>query len=88
VEKRAISGRAVDIAIEPAATHGSAEHFVSSHAVIIPWIAAVVSQRPAPGSTRLRPLTDGSGWLGNNHTTEVAAYGMFAGPKQETSWLP
>jgi hypothetical protein len=38
--------------------------------------------------TRLRTVTDASGWLGNNHTAEIAAYGVFAGPKQEASWLP
>jgi dienelactone hydrolase len=75
-------------AIEPDATHGSVEHFVSSHRLIIPWIAAVLAQRLEPGGTRLRPVTDASGWLGYNHTTEVAAHRAFARPKQEASWLP
>ena len=76
------------LAIEPGATHGSQEGFVSSHQLMIPWIAAVLRQRLAPGSTRLRPVTDESGWLGNNNTAEVAPYATFPGPKEGASWLP
>ena len=75
-------------AIEPGATHASEESFVSSHALVIPWIAAVVRQRLAPGSTRLRPITADSEWFGNNHTAEVAPHATFPGSKEEASWLP
>jgi hypothetical protein len=75
-------------AIEPGATHASERAVVSSHALIIPWIAAVLRQRLEPGSTRLRAVTDDSAWLGNNHSAEVAPQATFPGPKSESSWLP
>jgi pimeloyl-ACP methyl ester carboxylesterase len=75
-------------AIDPAATHGSEERFVSNHVLMIPWIAAVLRQRLEPGSTQLRPVTDDSGWLGNNHSAEVAPYAIFGSPKGDASWLP
>jgi hypothetical protein len=75
-------------AIEPGATHGSEEGIVSSHGLIIPWIAAVVRQRLAPDSTRLRPVTEDSGWLGNNQSAEIGPQAAFAGPKEKSSWLP
>lgn len=75
-------------AIEPRATHQDKQTLVSSQALIIPWIAAVLRQRLQPGSMRLRPVTDDSGWLGNNRSTEVSRYATFPGPKREASWLP
>jgi pimeloyl-ACP methyl ester carboxylesterase len=75
-------------AIEPGATHASEETFVSSHELMIPWIAAVLGQRLAPGSSPLRRVTENNGWLGNNHSAEVAPHATFAGPKEEASWLP
>lgn len=75
-------------AVEPGATHRDDQTLVTSQQLIIPWIAAVLRQRLGPGSMRLRPVTENSGWLGNNHTTEVAPYATFPGPKPEASWLP
>jgi len=75
-------------AIEPGATHRDEQTLVSSQKLIIPWIAAVLRQRLQPGSMRLRPVTEDSGWLGNAHKTEVAPYATFPGPKGEASWLP
>jgi hypothetical protein len=75
-------------AIEPGATHGSEQAFVSSYALIIPWIEAVLHQRLESESTRLRPLTEESGWLGSNESVEVVPYATFRGPQQEASWLP
>ena len=75
-------------AVEPGATHRDDQTLVSSQQLIIPWIAAVLRQRLGPGSMRLRPVTENSGWLGNNHKTEVAPYATFPGPKPEASWLP
>jgi pimeloyl-ACP methyl ester carboxylesterase len=86
------SGRAAGapwtFAIEPGATHGTEESVVSSHGLILPWIAAVVRQRLAPGSTRLRPVTEDSGWLGNNQSAEIGPHATFASPKEKASWLP
>jgi hypothetical protein len=73
-------------AIEPGATHRDKQILVSSQELIIPWIAAVLRQRLQPGSMRLRPVTEDSGWLGNNHSAEVAPYATF--PKGQASWLP
>ena len=75
-------------AIEPRATHQDKQTLVSSQALIIPWIAAVLRQRLQPGSMRLRPVSEDSGWLGNNRSTEVSRYATFPGPKREASWLP
>ena len=75
-------------AVEPGATHRDDDTLVSSQQLIIPWIAAVLRQRLGPGSMRLRPVTENSGWLGNNHNTEVAPYATFPDPKREASWLP
>ena len=75
-------------AVEPGATHRDDQTLVSSQQLILPWIAAVLRQRLEPGSTRLRPVTENSGWLGNNRKYEVAPYATFPGPKREASWLP
>ena len=76
-------------AVEPGATHRDDQTLISSQQLIIPWIAAVLRQRLGPSGTRLRPVTEDSGWLGNNdHTEGVAPYATFACPKREASWLP
>jgi dienelactone hydrolase len=75
-------------AIEPGATHGSQQSFAASQALIIPWVAAVLAQRLEPGSMRLRPVTQESGWLGNNQNAEVAPHATFRDVKDGTSWLP
>lgn len=76
------------LAVEPGATHRDDQTLVSSQQLIIPWIAAVLRQRLRPGSVQLRPVTEESGWLGNNHKTETAPYATFPGPPREASWLP
>jgi len=75
-------------AVEPGATHRDDQSLVSSQQLTFPWIAAVLRQRLGPGSTRLQPVTENSGWLGNNQKNEAAPYATFAGPKPEASWLP
>jgi dienelactone hydrolase len=87
--KRARSaGAPWTFAIESGATHASEESFASSHALILPWIAAVVRQRLEPAGTRLRAITDERAWLGNNHSAEVVPFAAFSGPREGTSWLP
>ena len=66
----------------------SEEIFKASQALMIPWIEAALRQRLLPGGTRLRPVTDESGWLGNNQSAEVAPHARFAGPREEARWLP
>jgi hypothetical protein len=78
----------MDFAIDPAATHSSEERFVFNHVLMIPWIEAVLRQRLEPGSTRLRAVTDDSGWLGNNQSGEIAPHARFRGAKEVASWLP
>jgi hypothetical protein len=75
-------------AVEPGAPHRDDQTLVDSQQLIIPWIAAVLRQRLERGSMRLRAVTENSGWLGNNHTNEVAPYATFPGLKPEASWLP
>lgn len=76
-------------AVEPGATHRDDQTLISSQRLIMPWIAAILRQRLGPSGTRLRPVTEDSGWLGNNTNTEaVAPYASFPGAKPEASWLP
>ena len=74
--------------VEPDATHGDERALTNANGLIIPWITAVLRQRlPLNGAT-LRRVTDGSAWLGNNQTGEVAPFGTFSGSKPGASWLP
>jgi dienelactone hydrolase len=88
------SGRAVaapwTFVVEPNAPHGDPDgtFLPKSDELMIPWVAAVVRQRLGPNGTTLREVTDGSAWMGNNKTGEVAPYGTFPGSKAEASWLP
>lgn len=75
-------------AIEPDAPHSSEEIFVSPHDMIVPWIAAVVSQRVATDGGRLRRVAGKSGCLGSNRTGEVASQATFPGPDVESSCCP
>lgn len=75
-------------AVERGATHADEPTVVSSHDLIMPWIAAVLRLRLAPGGTGLRPITSESEWLGNNRTGEIAPQATFPGNKGEASWLP
>jgi hypothetical protein len=78
-------------AIDPDAPHGDEEdlrYLKRADKLMIPWIEAVTRQRLSPDGTTLRPITDGSAWLGNNQTGEFAPYGAFSGLKAEASWLP
>jgi hypothetical protein len=76
------------LAIEPGAAHAGEDSFVSSQVLMLPWIAAVIRQRVAPGMTRLRLIAHDSGWLGQNDTGEIAPYATFAAPTEKASWLP
>ncbi|HEU5256855.1 MAG TPA: alpha/beta hydrolase [Vicinamibacterales bacterium] len=75
-------------AVEPEAPHGNEQSIVSSHALIIPWMAAVLGQRLAHDGRRLQPVTETGGWLGDSRTAQVAPYTTFAASKQVASWLP
>ena len=74
--------------VEPAATHGDAKDAEMANELMIPWITAVVRQRLSPDGASLRVVTEGSAWMGNNRTGEVAPYGTFTGSKPDASWLP
>lgn len=86
------SGRATGapwtFAIEPNATHGDPKDLEKANDLMIPWIEAVLRQRLSPDGTTLRAVTDGSTWVGNIKTGEVAPYGTFSGSKADASWLP
>ncbi len=73
-------------AVEPGATHGSAEALKQANDLAIPWIRAVITQRVTNGGTALRPVDEASAWLASR--TRVAPAGSFQGPKAEGSWLP
>jgi len=75
--KRARSiGAPCTFAFEPNATHSDAEALSKANHLLIPWLTAVLRQRlPATGRT-LRPVTDGTAFLGNIKTGEVAHTGL------------
>ena len=77
-------------ALEPNAVHGgdNSDDLKKANDLVIPWIAAVVRQRVSPNGERLRAIAEGSGWLGNNQTREVAPNGALQGLNAEASWLP
>jgi hypothetical protein len=86
------SGRSVGapwtFALEPDATHGDPKDLDKSNELMIPWVTAVLRQRLSINGTTLRPVADGSTWLGNNQTGDVAPYAAYPGSKTEASWLP
>jgi hypothetical protein len=85
--KRGRSGGAPwTFAVEPEAAHGD----LSEKAVdlMVAWITCVVNQRLPSTGTTLRPVADGSTWLGNNQTGEAAPNATFSGSKADASWLP
>ena len=75
-------------AVEPNGTHGSEEGVVSSHELILPWIAAVVRLRIASTAEPLRLLSGDGAWLGNQQTAEAALHATCSGTKNTASWLP
>jgi len=75
-------------AIQADAAHGDLDSLKRANDLTLPWISAVIRQRVSPDGRTLRVVTDGSGWLGNNRTGEVASYSGFHGAKAEASWLP
>lgn len=86
------SGRSVGapwtFVVEPDAPHGSEEYLKKANDLVIPWIAAVLRQRLSPDGATLRAVTDGSAWMGNNRTGDIASAETFSGSKAEASWLP
>jgi hypothetical protein len=86
------SGRALGapwtFAVEPDATHGDVKDLPKANDLLVPWITAVLRQRLSSDGSTLRAVTEGSAWLGNNRTGELALYGTFAGSKAEASWFP
>jgi hypothetical protein len=86
------SGRALQapwtFALEPGATHGSAEALKKANELAIPWIRAVIQQRLTNNGIGLRTVDDTSGWRASNTARAVGPAGSFQGNKAEASWLP
>jgi hypothetical protein len=70
------------------APHGSIEALKSADDVAIRWITAVVRQRVISRTSDLQQVTDGSAWLGDNETLEIAPHSALSGSRANTSWLP
>ncbi len=70
------------------APHSSVEAFKKANDLTIPWIAAVFRQRLAPRGPGLRPVSDGSAWMGDHQTLEISLHGSLSGSKTNASWLP
>jgi hypothetical protein len=75
-------------AVQADAGHGGDADFIKATELMVPWISAVLRQRLPTDDGALRAVTDGSAWLGNNQTGEIAPVGSFAGSKTDASWLP
>src|SRR5262249_13382840 len=75
-------------AIDPQEAHANEASVVSSHELILPWIAAIIRLRLATGSARLQPIGRDGGWFGDGRTGDFAPGATFAGQKAEASWLP
>jgi hypothetical protein len=55
---------------------------------IIEWLDAVLTYRLPGEGAPLRPIPDGSGWLGNRSSLAIARYDCYPGPALAASWLP
>ena len=86
------SGRAVGapwtFGIEPDAVHQNPNDLKKANVLVIPWVTAVLRQRLSPGGGDLRVVTDGSAWLGNIQTGDIAPSASYSGPEREATWLP
>ena len=76
------------LAIQPEAPHGSPDFLERAKNLLIPWVVAVVEVRTSPGSTTLRSVSGGAGWLVNHETSEAAVNEDFSGSASDASWLP
>jgi len=74
--------------INPDATHGNPNDLKKADQLLIPWITAVIRQRLSPKGDRLQAVPEGSAWIGNNRTGEVAPFGSFLESRLQGSWLP
>ena len=74
--------------IEPDAVHQNPADLAKANDLVIPWIAAVVRQRLSNDGPSLRTVTEGSGWLGDTQTRDVAPFATFTHSKPDANWLP
>ena len=74
------------LAVEPGAGHTR----VLDSNLQFHWMDAVLESRlPAAGGTgALRPMSEGSGWLGDRETAAVAQFDDYDKDKTHASWLP
>jgi hypothetical protein len=77
------------LAVEPGAGHTR----VLDSDLQFHWMDAVLESRlpaaAAPGApVALRPVSEGSGWLGDRETAAVAQFGDYDKDETQASWLP
>ena len=83
------SGTPWTFAIDPNGGHSSDPLvYQTSDELVVPWIAGVLRLRLPPEGTKLRPVTNAEGWLGNNATGQIGQVGSFDGSKTAISWIP
>jgi pimeloyl-ACP methyl ester carboxylesterase len=75
-------------AIEPNATHGDLDDLRKANGLLTSWVTAVFRQRVSPDGSLLRVSAEGSAWLGDSRTGNVASNSALTGAKLEASWLP
>jgi hypothetical protein len=74
------------LAVQPGADHEP----LRNHDLLFHWMDTILASRlPAPGEpVTLRPISEGSGWLGDRETGLVAQFHDYAKDKSQASWLP
>lgn len=75
------------LVVEPGVGHHTAS--ARGNSAAIGWLTTVLALRlPAVPGGPPATLAESSGWLGNQSTLEIAAWGDYAGDRATASWLP
>jgi hypothetical protein len=74
------------LAVEPDVGHSVATDV--GNGAVITWISAALSLRlPPTAGSPLIPLTESTGWLGDQATREIASWAAYTGDRTTASWL-
>jgi hypothetical protein len=76
------------LALESEAVHSDFEDVKRAHALVLPWLSAVLRHRVAASGGPLHVIGTSEGWSGNIQTGEVRPYTASAASRLDTAWLP
>jgi len=75
------------LAVEPGGVHDVATNVANSATVT--WISDVLALRlPATTGGPLTPVTESTGWLGNQTTQAISSWATYTGDRATASWFP